>query len=148
MSREEQKELEGFSCNLLAASGLDLYMNHSIEYLAQLHEEMKALDGEVAGFWEGGKIRGMAAYTWEEGAYEVTEVICDPGDGRKVMESLCAYLDEEESKKVTILDGYFLREVSGEGIQILQSGKPYIMAKVLNMDEELTGLRIYINDIT
>lgn len=64
------------------------------------------------------------------------------------MESLCAYLDEEESKKVTILDGYFLREVSGEGIQILQSGKPYIMAKALNMDEELTGLRIYINDIT
>ena len=89
----------------------------------------------------------MAAYTWEEGAYEVTEVICDPRDGRKVIESLCARLDEEVGKKITILDGYFLGEVSGEGIRIIQSEKPYIMAKALNMNEEVTGLRIYINEI-
>lgn len=148
MSKEEQRELERFSCDLLAASSLDLYMNHSTEYLVQLHKEMKALDGEVVALWDGGKICGMAAYTWEEGAYEVTEVICDPRDGRKVIESLCARLDEEVGKKITILDGYFLGEVSGEGIRIIQSEKPYIMAKALNMNEEVTGLRIYINDIT
>lgn len=148
MSGESIKDLEKFSCGLLAASDLDLYMNHSTEYLGQLHQEMKALDGEVIALWDGGKICGMAAYTWEEGAYEVTEVICDPENGSKVVESLCACLDEAESKKVTILDGYFLGDVSGEGIRILQSEKPYIMAKALNMDEEVTGLRVYINDIT
>ena len=78
----------------------------------------------------------------------MTEVICDPRDGRKVIESLCTRLDEEVGKKITILDGYFLGEVSGEGIRIIQSEKPYIMAKALNMNEEVTGLRIYINDIT
>ena len=148
MDKENIKEMEKFSCDLLTASDLDFYMYHSTEYLSQLHKEMKALEGEVVALWDGRKIRGMAAYTREEDDYEVTEVICDPKDGRKVMESLCAYLDEEETKKVTILDGYFLGEVSGEGIRIRQSEKPYIMAKPLNMKEEVTGLHVYINDIT
>ncbi len=148
MSKEERRKLEKFSCDLLAASELDLYMRHSTEYLAQLHKEMKALEGEVVVLWEDGKIRGMAAYTWEEGAFEVIEVICDPKDGRKIMESLCAHLDEEDGKKVTISDGYFLGEVTGEGIRTVQSEKPYIMAKALDTDEEMTGLRVYINDIT
>ncbi|MCI8364906.1 MAG: GNAT family N-acetyltransferase [Eubacterium sp.] len=148
MGKEKMKEMEKFTCDLLTASDLDLYMYHSTKYLSQLHKEMKALEGEVVALWEGERICGVAAYTREEDVYEVTELICDPKDGRKVMESLCAYLDEEETKKVTILDGYFLGEVSGEGIQIMQSKKPYIMVKLLNMKEEETGLRVYINDIT
>ena len=148
MSKEKMKDLEKFSCERLNASDLDLYMCHSAGYLAQLHKEMRALEGEVIVLWEGGKIRGMAAYTREEDVYEVTEVICDPKDGRKVLESICAYLDEEETKKVIISDGYFLGEVSGGGIRSVQSKKPYIMAKPLNMKEEVTRLHVYINDIT
>lgn len=148
MDKEKMKELEKFTCDLLAASDLDLYMYHSTEYLAQLHKEVQALEGEVVVLREGEKICGMAACTREDGAYEVTEMICDPKDGKEIIESLCAYLDEEEAKKVTILDGYFLGDVSGEGIRIMPSEKPYIMAKALNMDEEVTGLHVYINDVT
>ncbi len=148
MSKEKMKDLEKFSCEHLNASDLDLYMCHSAGYLAQLHKEMKALEGEVIVLWEDEKICGMAAYTREEDVYEVTEVICDPKDGRKVLESICAYLDEEEGKKVIILDGYFLGEVSGEGIRSVKCRKPYIMVKALNMKEEVTGLHVYINDIT
>lgn len=148
MNEREWKKLERFSCDLLAASGLDLYMHHSTAYYAGLCKEMKALEGDVAVLWEDGEIRGAAAYTCEEGAYEVTELICDPEKGKKVVESLCAFLDEEETEKVTVLDGYFLEKVSGDGIRSLWSEKPYIMAKPLNLKEEITGLHVYINDIT
>jgi len=148
ISKAEQNNLEKFAGDLLNASELNLYMHHSTEYYTQLHEEMKALGGGVVVLLEGERIRGIAAYTREEETYEVTEMICDPRDGRKAMESLCACLDEEETKKVIISDGYFLKKVSGRGIRITQSPKPYIMVKALNMNEEAAGLHVYINDIT
>lgn len=137
-----------FASAQLYMSELDLYMCRSREYYELLHKEMKALDGKVIVLRDGDFIKGVAAYIHEEDTYEVTEVICDPEDGKRVLESVCAYLGETETKKVIFSDGYFLRNVTGPGIHIRQMEKPYIMAKALDEELDLTKLKVYINDIT
>lgn len=137
-----------FASAQLYMSGLDLYLCRSREYYETLHKEMKALEGRVIVLREGEFIKGVVAYIHEEDTYEVTELICDPEDGKKVLESVCAYLGEAETKKIIFSDGYFLENVSGPGICIRQMEKPYIMAKPLDEEIDLDGLKVYINDIT
>ncbi len=137
-----------FASAQLYMSGLDLYMCRSREYYELLHKEMKALGGKVIVLRDGSFVKGVAAYIHEEDTYEVMEVICDPVDGKRVLESVCAYLGESDTKKVIFSDGYFLENVSGPGISIRQMEKPYIMTKALDEELELSELKVYINDIT
>nr|MBP3598607.1 GNAT family N-acetyltransferase [Eubacterium sp.] len=132
----------------LHASELDLYLQHDAEYYELLHKEMKSLGGKVIVLREGQFIRGVAAYIYEEGTYEVTEVICDPADGRKVMQSICAFLMERLDKAVVFDDSYFLGDVAGEGVRVQQMDKPYIMVKNLQEEAEKRSLQVYINDLT
>ncbi len=142
-----KEQVAEFARAQLYASDLDLYMHRSVEYYELLHEEMKALDGRVIVLREGKFIRGVAAYVHEENFYEITEVICDPVNARKVMQSICAFLMERPDKAVVFSDGYFLSDVSGDGIEVCQMEEPYIMVKGLS-EENQSGLRVYINDIT
>ncbi len=131
----------------LYASDLDLYMQRSVDYYEMLHREMKSLAGKVIVLREGQFIRGVAAYIHEEDAYEITEVICDPADGEKVMQSICAFLMEEPDKPVIFSDSFFLGDIKGDGVRIQQGQKPYIMVKQLGEQEEKKSLRVYINDL-
>lgn len=132
----------------LYASDLDLYIKRSVHYYDTLYKEAKALGGKVLVVREGAIVRGVAVYIHESDEYEVTEVICDPADGLKVMESVCAYIGEDKTKKIEIDDTYFLRDVVGEGITVHQMEKPHMMVKALQWDVDIHGLRVYINDLT
>lgn len=145
---EIRKKAAEFANAQLYMSDLDLYMCRSTKYYEVLHKEMKALGGKVIVLRDGGFIKAVVSYTHEEDTYEVTEVICDPEDGKEVLQSICAYLGETETRKVIFSDGYFLEKVTGSGICIRQMEKPYIMARALDGEEDLSGLKVYINDIT
>lgn len=144
----EQKKAALFAGKILESAGLDLYMHRTAPYYQLLHKEMVALDGEVVVLWEGEVIRGVVSYIKEEADCEVTELICDPCNGQKVMESVCAYVGEEEGEKVVFSDPYFLKQISGEGICVTRCEKPYLMAKALDEKVDVSGLKVYINDIT
>lgn len=148
LEADVKKRVAEFANAQLYAEDLDFYVKRDVAYYDLLYKETKALGGKVIILREGTLIRGVAAYTHEEDAYEITEVICAPEDGQKVMETVCAYISEEESKTVIFSDSYFLRQVSGDGIAFKQEKKPYIMLKSLNTDEDVTQLNVYINDIT
>lgn len=148
LETEGKKQAAEFANAQLYASELDLYIKRSPEYYEVMHKERKALNGKVLVLREGGIICGVASYTREEKFYEITEVICAPEDGYKVVESLCAYLAEEESRKVIFCESYFLGQVSGTGIEVKEEEKPYVMLKVLDEDVHMEGLNVYINDIT
>ena len=64
------------------------------------------------------------------------------------MESLCYYLGVQEQETVIFADGYFLQNVTGQGIATRLMDKPYIMARALRDDLDVGKLRWYINDIT
>lgn len=148
LETEGKKQVAEFANAQLYASELDLYIKRSPEYYEILHKERKALDGKVLVLREGGIIRGVASYTHEEEFYEITEVICAPEDGFKVVESICAYLAEAESRKVIFCESYFLGQVSGDGIVVKEEERPYVMINALDEDVRTEGLNVYINDIT
>lgn len=148
LETEGKKQVAEFSNAQLHTSELDLYIKRSPEYYDILHKERKALNGKVLALGEGGIIRGVASYTHEEECYEITEVICAPEDGMKVVESICAYLAEADEQKVIFCDGYFLDQVSGPGITVKKEERPYVMLKALDEDVNTEGLKVYINDIT
>lgn len=132
----------------LYAAELDFYMYRSVEYYEMLHKEMKALGGRVIVLREGPMIRAVASYIREENQYEITEVICDPADGMRVLQSICAFLMEDPDKTLIFSDSYFLGDIVGDGILLRQMPDPYIMIKYLQEEEGRRSLRVYINDIT
>lgn len=148
MELGNRKKAAEFAAAQLYTSEFDLYMCRSVDYYELLDKEMKALGGKVIVLREGEFVKGVAAYIREDDTYEVTEVICDPEDGKKVLESICAYLAEEEDKQVVFNDSYFIGEITGDGIRSVQEDKPYIMARTLDESENITRLKVYINDIT
>ncbi len=137
-----------FANDTLAAGELDLYVKRSQEYYELLYKETKALGGKVIVLREGLEIRGVAAYIHEEDFYEVTEVICDPACGYKVLESVCAYFPEEDGKRVVFDDSFFLGEAAGEGIVQKCEEKPSIMLINLDGEDGPKEPAVYINDIT
>ncbi len=152
LDEKGKREAAEYAKAQLYMSNLDLYMCHDVEYYDRLRKEVKALGGKVVVIREGKMIRGVAAYTKEAEKYEVIEVICDPDDGQKVMESLCAHLTQDEEETILFGDSYFLGNVSGEKICIRRKDEPYLMLKRLGEemqdDEPVGSLRVYINDIT
>lgn len=147
LEAEVKKKIAEFANAQLYMANLDLYVQRSVEYYELLYKEAKALGGKVIVLREGAFTRGVACYVHEEDFYEITELICDPEDGQKVMESICAYVRGPEREKVIFSDGYFLTGVTGDGVTIRRSEKPYIMVKALT-EENIDGLKVYINDIT
>lgn len=148
LDTKSRKRVGEFSNAQLYAADLDLYIHRSREYYDLLCKEAEALDGCVLVLEEGGYIKAVAVYIHEEDVYEVTEVICAKEDGQKVLETICAYFAQEETEKVIFSDGYFLEDVTGSGIRIQQMEKPYIMIKLLDETEDISDLKVYINDIT
>lgn len=143
---EMKKKAAEFASAQLYMSDIDLYMYRDTGYYELLCKEVKALGGAVIVLREEEMIKAVAAYIHEDDSYEITEVICAPEDGQKVFESICAYIGDSE--KIVFSDGYFLGDVSGPGVRIRQMKKPYIMIKGLDEEEDITGLDVYINDIT
>jgi predicted acetyltransferase len=137
-----------FAAAQLYMSDIDVYVCRSFSYYEMLHKEVSALNGKVIVLRKDHFIKAVAAYTHEDDSYEVTEVICAPEDGRKVMESICAYLGENDTKKIVFSDTRFLGKIEGEEIVAVKEKKPYIMAKMLGNEESMEGLDVYINDIT
>lgn len=148
LTPKEKKEAAEFAAACLRKSGFDLYMKRSVPYYECVQKEMTALDGAVTVLREGGEIRAVAAYIYEEGRYEVTEVVCPTVYARKVVESLCAYLVGESQEKILFSDGQFLGSVEGAGVVRKKEQKPYIMLRELSGTGAIEGLRVYINDIT
>lgn len=148
LDTQRKKRVGEFSNSQLYTSDLDLYIRRSRGYYDLLCKEVEALNGSVLVLGEGGYIKAVVVYIHEEDVYEVTEVICAREDGQKVLETICAYFAEEETGKVIFSDGYFLEDVTGTGIRIRQMEKPYIMIKMLDETEDISGLKVYINDIT
>lgn len=148
LDAESKEKAVEFANAQLYMADLDLYIHRSTEYYELVYKEMRALGGKVIVLREGAFIRGVAAYIHEDDFYEVTEVICAPEDGQQVVESICACLSEDDHKKITFSDGYFLSGIRGAGIRIKQMEKPYIMARGLGDTKDLTALKVYINDIT
>lgn len=147
LDAEAKKKIAEFANAQLYMADIDLYVQKSVAYYELLYEEAKALGGKVIVLREGAFTRGVACYIHEEDFYEVTEVICDPEDGQKVMESIYAHISGHEKERVVFSDGYFLSGATGDGVKIRRSDKPYIMVKTLK-EENLDGLKVYINDIT
>lgn len=145
---KKKRRVGEFSNAQLHASDLDVYIQRSREYYELLCREAEALDGSVLVLEEEGYIKAAAVYIHEEDTYEVTEVICAGEDGQRVLETICDYFAEEETKEVIFCDGYFLSEAAGTGIRIRQMEKPYIMIKPLDETEDISELNVYINDIT
>lgn len=156
LDTKRQQRAGEFANAQLYASDLNLYIHRSREYYGMLCKEAEALGGSVLVLEEGGYIKAVVSYIHEEDVCEVTEVICAKEDGRKVMETICDYLSGKEAEnetakeadKVIFSDGYFLGDVSGTGIHIRQMEKPYIMIKPFDEAEDISGLNVYINDIT
>lgn len=148
LDTKQRKRVGEFSNAQLYMAKLDLYVHRSREYYDLLSKEAEALEGSVLVLENGGYIKAVVTYIHEEDVYEVTEVICAKEDGQKVVETICAYFAEEEAKPVIFSDGYFLGDVIGPGIRIRQMEKPYIMIKSLNEAEDISDLKVYINDIT
>ncbi len=148
LDTRHKKRVAEFSNAQLYAADLDLYIHRSREYYDLLCKEAEALEGSVIVLEDDGYIKAVAVYIHEEDVYEVTEVICAKEDAQKVLETICAYFAEDETDKVIFSDGYFLGDVTGEGIYTRQMEKPYIMVRMLDETEDISDLKVYINDIT
>ena len=143
----KQRAVE-FANAQLYTSEFDIYIYRDEKYYDTLMKETKALGGKVVVLRNGAMVHGVAVVIHEEDVYEVQEMICAPEDADKVMESLCYYLGVQEQETVIFADGYFLQNVTGQGITIRLMDKPYIMARALRDDLDVGKLRWYINDIT
>lgn len=148
LTGDEKTQAAGFAADLLASSGLDLYMKRSTAYYESVQKEMAALDGSVLVLWENSRIRGIAAYTYEEGQYDVTELVCAVSDGQNAVESICHFLANGSAEQIMFSDGQFLDQVEGAGIVRKIEQKPSIMIRELAEPRGAEPLRVYINDIT
>lgn len=148
LTEKEKVQAAVFATDLLASSGFDLYMKRSAAYYEGVQKEMEALDGGVLVLWEGAAIHAIAAYTYEEGRYDVTELLCVAPDGPEVVETICGYLTKGSGEAVLFSDGQFLDQVDGAGIIRKTERRPSIMLKELAESRAVEGLWVYINDIT
>ena len=148
LTEKEKVQAAVFATDLLASSGFDLYMKRSAAYYEGVQKEMEALDGGVLVLWEGAAIHAIAAYTYEEGRYDVTELLCVAPDGPEVVETICGYLTKGSGEAVLFSDGQFLDQVDGAGIIRKTERRPSIMLKELAESRAAEGLRVYINEIT
>ena len=146
-SRLKERAVEFVNAQLYA-SELDVYIYRDVKYYDTLMKETKTLGGKVVVLRNETMIDGVAVVTHEEDRYEVQEMICAPEDADKVVESLCYYLGVTDDETVLFEDGYFLQNVTGEGIAVRMTEKPYIMARALGDDGDAGNLKWYINDIT
>ena len=146
-SRLKERAVEFVNAQLYA-SELDVYIYRDVKYYDTLMKETKTLGGKVVVLRNETMIDGVAVVTHEEDRYEVQEMICAPEDADKVVESLCYYLGVADDETVLFEDGYFLQNVTGEGIAVRMTEKPYIMARALGDDGDAGNLKWYINDIT
>lgn len=148
LAEDEKTQAARFAADLLASSGFGLYMKRSAAYYESVQKEMAALDGGVLVLWENSLIRGIAAYTYEEGQYDVTELVCAVPDGQNAVESICHFLESGSTEQIVFSDGQFLDQVKGAGIVRKTEQKPSIMIRELAEPRGTEQLRAYINDIT
>ena len=148
LTEEEKTQAAAFAADRLASSDFDLYMKRSVAYYEGVQKEMEALDGGVLVMREGPAIHGIAAYTYEEGQYDVTELLCAVPDGPEAVETVCGFLTKGSGEAVLFSDGQFLDQVDGVGIIRKTERRPSIMLKELAESRVAERLRVYINDIT
>lgn len=144
---ETKARVAEFANSQLYAIGMELYRYRSVEYYDELAHEMKVLGGKVVVLREHGFIYGVAAYTCEEGRWEIRELLCAPEDGEKVLETVCEYILEGADEEIVVKDTYFLPNLTGEGVRYEEQTRPRIMVKSLT-GESLEDLKVYINDLT
>lgn len=143
--REKEKgNVAGFAGTMLAAEGFELYLEHSLMYYQEVVKEMNALGGDVLVLYDDREIVAAVNYIYEDAQYEVTELICRPEMGKKVVETICAHL---RTSFLIIDDSYFISDLEGDGISREKQEKPYIMYRTTSA-EESPVLKCYINDIT
>lgn len=144
LSFGECKKIIEYVNGKLKEEEFDLYIVRSIEYYRQVSLELQALEGNLYSIWDGkGGILAVANVIFEDGGYQVTELIADEGAGEIVIDTLLNYL---HVKSLQIDDSYFLRNLHGMGIVREKQDKPYIMCRMLA--GETPEIRCYINDIT
>lgn len=148
LTEDEKTKAADFAAHLLASSGFDLYMKRSTAYFERVRKEMAALDGDVLVLRENETVRGIAAYTYEEGKFDVTELVCAEADGPKAVESICRFLANGSAEEIVFSDGQFLDQVEGAGIIRKMEQKPSIMLRELVETRSAEKIRVYINDIT
>lgn len=153
LTQEERESAVDFTAERLRAANFDLYRKRDIAYYELLGKELAALDGEVIVLWEGDSVRGVAAYIYEDGCFEVTETICGRGEGQCVFEAVCGYVravrggEGSDAAAIRFSDSEFLGQVAGEGIVRKRETLPYTMLRELS-GVSAGGLSVYINDIT
>ena len=148
LTEDEKMKAADFAADLLASSGFDLYMKRSTAYYERVQKEMEALCGNVLVLRENSAVRGIAAYTYEEGQYDVTELICAESDGQEAVETICGFLANGNAEEIMFSDGQFLDRVEGAGMIRKTEHKPSIMLRELVEPRGAEELRVYINDIT
>lgn len=144
LSASERSKMAEFVNVKLENEGFDLYIERSIEYYQQVSLELQALEGSLFSVWDDrGGILAAANVIFEDGGYQVTELVADDGAGKIVIDTLLSHL---QVKSLQVDDSYFLRGLQGKGIVREKQDKPYIMCRMLA--EETAEIRCYINDIT
>lgn len=144
LSSAERREMINYVNEKLQNEGFDLYIERSMEYYGQVSLELQALEGNLFSIWdEKGGLLAAANVIFEDGGYQVTELIADKDAGEIVVDTLLNHLCV---KSLQIDDSYFLRSLHGTGIVRTKQDKPYIMCRMLS--NEIPEIRCYINDIT
>ncbi len=144
LSLQECQKMIVFVNGKLQKEEFDFYIERSIEYYQQISLELQALEGNFYSIWdEKGGVLAAANVIFEDGGFQVTELIADEGAGEIVIDTLLNYLCV---KSLQIDDSYFLHGLHGIGIVREKQDKPYIMCRMLSGDTP--EIRCYINDIT
>lgn len=140
----EKEQAAQFAEGQIQREGFDLHLIHHVAYYDEVNRELQALEGGLLVLYDGEQIAGVANWIREEGCQEVTELICRREAAERVLESLQAWVKDEQ---LTVDDSTFISHVEGTGIARRKQKYPYLMCYMLDGSTDM-GLRCYINDIT